>query len=276
MSWKVLNWVSENSPTKGSARLLLVMMADMANDEGWLEAKNSTLAARCNVDSERAVQKQIFALAKAGAIQVIHQAADSGRSLNNAFVVLTPGRAIPELRSKAPRVSKRSPSPNLEPSTPRANDRSPSHPVQTDALHPVQTDTLTPSESSPSPRPNVHPHKRTVLQEPSARNQEQQQQQQAAREAARPGSSAKSRWIDFNPRSEIQRLVVSKIEELTPNGTADERRAMLRTLSATPDENASLEGSLRQASAKWLGMTLATAARFERENVDDDATEAGQ
>lgn len=264
MSWHVLSWVADHSPTKGPARLLLVMMADMANDEGWLEAKTSTLAKRCNADSERAIQKHLKALSKAGAIEVIPQVADSGRSLNNAFIVLTPGRVIPEFRSRPPRVSKRSPHSDA----PRVSKRSPSPPDQ--------TDTLSPSKRSPSPRPNVHPHKGTVLQEPFYSNHpQQQQQQQAAREAARPANpSPPAGWIDFDPKSRLQRSVVERVEELTPGGSDDERREMLRTLSHTPDEGAVLEGSLRQAKARWLGMTLATAARFEREGVETDEAPA--
>lgn len=225
MSWKVLNWVSENSPTKGSARLLLVMMADMANDEGWLEAKTSTLASRCNVDSERAVQKQIFALAKAGAIQVIPQAADSGRSLNNAFLVLTPGRTIPELRSKAPRVSKRSPSPKSEPESPRVNDCSPSHPVQ--------TDTLTPSERSPSPRPNVHPHKGTVLQEPTERNLTEQQQQPRARDGGlvRPAEEVEALRRNIEQLAEREGMGFDRVALWVTSGRASGRQQCRGTLS---------------------------------------------
>lgn len=121
----------------------------------------------------------------------------------------------------------------------------------------------------PSPSPFPSPSS-------SAFNNTQQQQQQAPREAAAPSDSSSVRiegqpkpWIDFDPKSALQQAVVYRVEDLTPNGSPRDRQAMLRTLSDTGNGTA-IEGSLRHASARWLAATIATAARFEREQSEDE------
>lgn len=130
--------------------------------------------------------------------------------------------------------------------------------------------------SSPSPFPSPSP----------GTDIRTQQQQQAAREAARTSSSEKAavkpdeprEWIDHDPKSSLQAAVVARIEELArkehgDGATADQKREILQTVSLTPVSGAMLEGSLRHASARWLGATLASAARFERETLGDDLAE---
>lgn len=173
MSFHVLSWVGDHSPTKGAARLLLVMMADMANDAGEFYCTNAHLAKRCNVKSVRAIQLQVRALAQAGAIKIISQAAESGRSINNAYQIVTPGRHTQELRSRSPRVKKPSPSPQSEPEAPRVKESSPSHPEE--------TFTLTPKDPSPSPRRDLHPHIETVSKKPTKETVTTQQQQPRTR-----------------------------------------------------------------------------------------------
>ncbi len=226
MSFHVLSWVADHSPTKGPARLLLVMMADMANDAGEFYCTNAHLAKRCNVKSVRAIQMQTRALARMGAIKIISQAADSGRSLNNAYQIITPGRQTAELRSKAPRVKKPSPSPAPATEPPRVKDPSPSHPEE--------TFTLTPQDPSPSPRRILHPHIETVNRNLQQKPLTEQQQQPRAREDAephRPPEEVEALRRNIEQLAELDGLGFDRVALFVTSGRASGRPQCRGTLS---------------------------------------------
>jgi len=89
MSIRVMTWVWDNSPVGGSERLLLLAIADCANDEGgnaWPSI--ATLARKCRIDG-RTVQRIIRRLADAGHLTVVASA--GGRGSNVYTVVMGQG-----------------------------------------------------------------------------------------------------------------------------------------------------------------------------------------
>jgi len=143
MSYEVENWVRHNTTVKAiGPRFLLMTMANMADVEGYLWGTNEHFASVLGV-TIRAVQKYSSILEVAGAIEKLPQVAKNGRTMNNAYRILTPGRAIVQVRSKEPgRVNGRSSSP------------------------PEQAFTLPLNTCSSSPCTPVHPHRETVPQKP--------------------------------------------------------------------------------------------------------------
>lgn len=65
MSIIIMTAVWRESRSKGGARLVLLSLADQANDDGWCWPSVGTIADRCNI-SERAVQQHLRALEEAG------------------------------------------------------------------------------------------------------------------------------------------------------------------------------------------------------------------
>lgn len=143
MSYEVENWVRHNTPVKLlGPRFLLMTMANMADAEGYLWGTNEHFASVLGV-TVRAIQKYSSLLEAAGAIEKLPQVAKNGRTMNNAYRIHTPGRAIVQVRSKEPgRVNGRSSSP------------------------PEQAFTLPLNTCSSSPCTPVHPHIETVPQKP--------------------------------------------------------------------------------------------------------------
>lgn len=143
MSYEVENWVRHNTPVKLlGPRFLLMTMANMADAEGYLWGTNEHFASVLGV-TVRAIQKYSSLLEAEGAIEKLPQVAKNGRTMNNAYRIITPGRAIVQVRSKEPgRVNGRSSSP------------------------PEQVDTLPLNACSSSPCTPVHPHRETVPQKP--------------------------------------------------------------------------------------------------------------
>ena len=88
MSNKVLNAVWDHSAAKGSARLVLLAMADEANDEGLLTAYRrsySHLARKANTDAST-VRRAVQQLAELGEVEVL--ATGSGRQQADYRVTL--------------------------------------------------------------------------------------------------------------------------------------------------------------------------------------------
>lgn len=100
MSWKAENWLAENCDLAfGVPRALLFAMANQANDEGSLMAKNKTYMKRLNV-TERSVQRATHDLVKGGWIQKIPDYSEDGRQLCNVYRIVMPpieggGRVTP-------------------------------------------------------------------------------------------------------------------------------------------------------------------------------------
>jgi len=78
MSIHVSEWVWEHSEAKGSARLVLLAIADYANREGeHAYPKVSTIAAKCRI-SEETVRKAIIDLTALGELEVVRNGGGAG------------------------------------------------------------------------------------------------------------------------------------------------------------------------------------------------------
>lgn len=88
MSIKIMSWVWDNSPQDGSALLLLLALADAANDEGYCWPGLVRLAKKIRRD-RRHVIRLIEELEKSGAIQV-RRRKDGKLNRSNMYRVMTP------------------------------------------------------------------------------------------------------------------------------------------------------------------------------------------
>jgi Helix-turn-helix domain len=95
MSWKVTHWVSENSPAKGTQLLLLLLLADIADDKGFCWPSLRTLEYKSRM-SRRAVQQLISSLENEGLLTV--QRGD-GRESSRYWIDMTKQRE--DLRSES-------------------------------------------------------------------------------------------------------------------------------------------------------------------------------
>lgn len=86
MSVRVSTLVWGRSQAKGHVLLLLLALADQANDEGYCWPKQSTLARRLRLGSDRAVRKAIDAAQALGELTVMHRTQD-GRFIGNAYQI---------------------------------------------------------------------------------------------------------------------------------------------------------------------------------------------
>lgn len=78
MSVRAISWVWEHSEAGGTDRLVLLAIADAADDRGlnaWPSV--ATIASKCNVSS-RTVQRAIYALEELGELRVVKQAGGHG------------------------------------------------------------------------------------------------------------------------------------------------------------------------------------------------------
>lgn len=124
MSIKVMAQVWDDSPQKGSDLLVLLALADFANDQGVSWPKVSTLAAKARM-SERNVQRVVTRLKDAGELRVIDGGYLDGKNQANTYQVLTGRQAVttPPTEASPPPVSQVSPQgtvkdePSVEPST---------------------------------------------------------------------------------------------------------------------------------------------------------------
>lgn len=112
MSVKVTSWVWEHSQAKGSARLVLLALADHAGADGG-DAYPSVrrLATRCGV-SERTVQEALRTLAELGEIEIRQNAGPHG---TNRYRVIcsTPAESAPPADIAPPRKAPQGPPQNL-------------------------------------------------------------------------------------------------------------------------------------------------------------------
>lgn len=125
MSVKAMSWVWEHSRAKGSARLVLLALADHAGaDGGDAYPSVGRLATRCGV-SERTVHEALRILAELGEIVVDRNAGPRG--VNRYHLTLTPAESAPP-QNPHPR------------NVPRG---------------PLQNPAVTPAESAPEPSRTV-------------------------------------------------------------------------------------------------------------------------
>lgn len=87
MSIKIMSWVLDHSPYEGKARLIHVVLADHANDEGVCWPRQDQIAARagCSVEHVRVTVKQMVA---DGYVELI--AASKGRGSSHKYLLKNP------------------------------------------------------------------------------------------------------------------------------------------------------------------------------------------
>lgn len=99
MSIKVTNWVWEHSESRGGARLVLLALADRADDYGRSWPSVQDLAARCRL-SPRAVQRAVAELAAIGELEVDQ---GGGRHRSNRYRIIPKQRQIDGVTEQKPR-----------------------------------------------------------------------------------------------------------------------------------------------------------------------------
>ncbi len=190
MSWKATSAVREHSQTVGTARLVMFLIADSANDAGWHSFdKQEDLAKGANA-STRAVERAIKSAIDLGELEV-HRPDRSGR---NQYSVMLPGLAIFEDEDERKRrdehyanlsigraertrqnranrqANRRSEDPTLAsgPSTPPPDASVGSHPTPVSAPDPTPVSGHHPTPASglkgnPNTNPNETPEKELAL-----------------------------------------------------------------------------------------------------------------
>ena len=99
MSIKVTNWVWEHSEARGGARLVLLALADRADEYGRSWPSVQYLAARCRL-SPRAVQRAVAELASIGELEIDH---GGGRHRSNRYRIIPKPRQIGGVTGEKPR-----------------------------------------------------------------------------------------------------------------------------------------------------------------------------
>lgn len=96
MSIKMINWVWENSETSGSQRLVLLALADYADEDCICWPSQQTIAHKCRLS--RDYVKDILAdLEKQGCIRIINRKLTIGnRNMSNIYKILTPRPVVRE------------------------------------------------------------------------------------------------------------------------------------------------------------------------------------
>lgn len=86
MSVRVSTLVWGRSQAKGHVLLLMLSLADQANDDGYCWPKQATLARRLRLGGDRAVRKAIAAAEEMGELSIIHRTHE-GRYIGNAYQI---------------------------------------------------------------------------------------------------------------------------------------------------------------------------------------------
>ena len=93
MSDEILEWVRKHSPTKGGDRLLLMVMAHLADETGHFVASDRDLSGPCNV-TPKAVAKGRARLGVLGALETLPRFGPEGQRLANGYRVIAEGAEI--------------------------------------------------------------------------------------------------------------------------------------------------------------------------------------
>ncbi|MGW1102762.1 helix-turn-helix domain-containing protein [Streptomyces sp. NPDC002540] len=152
MSIKVTNWVWARSESRNGARLVMLALADRADDNGFCWPSIDDLAERTRL-SPRAVQKGIATLVKNGELNVEN---GGGRHRSNRYRIIPKPCTSDGVTDQEPRTSDGvSPeeTPNFEAETPNSATETPHfaprNPVQSSPEPPVEP-SREPSENPPA------------------------------------------------------------------------------------------------------------------------------
>lgn len=113
MSIKIMSWVLDHSPYEGKARLIHVVLADHASDEGVCWPSQTTIARRagCSVEHVRLTVKQMLA---DGFIKILEPGTREGNP-HKYMLVVPKSFGAPKSTGQPPQVDGTT-SPNLPPS----------------------------------------------------------------------------------------------------------------------------------------------------------------
>lgn len=138
MSFKVTNWVWARSESRNGARLVMLALADRADDNGLCWPSIDDLAERTKL-SPRAVQKAIATLAELGELDIEN---GGGRHRSNRYRIVPKPRTSDGVTDQEPRTSdgvSAGETPNFAPETPNFEAETPNF------------ETENPVQSSPEP-----------------------------------------------------------------------------------------------------------------------------
>ncbi|MGW4603683.1 helix-turn-helix domain-containing protein [Streptomyces sp. NPDC004532] len=155
MSFKVTNWVWARSESRNGARLVMLALADRADDNGCAWPSIEDLADRTKL-SPRAVQKGIASLVELGELEVEN---GGGRHRSNRYRIVPKPRTSDGVTDQEPRtsdgVSGRE-TPNFAPETPNFEAETPNfepgNPVQSSPEPPLEPSENRQGNHPPAPR----------------------------------------------------------------------------------------------------------------------------
>ncbi|GGQ83486.1 helix-turn-helix domain-containing protein [Streptomyces flaveolus] len=159
MSFKVTNWVWARSESRNGARLVMLALADRADDNGFCWPSIDDLAERTKL-SPRAVQKAIAVLAELGELDVEN---GGGRHRSNRYRIVPKPRTSDGVTDQEPRTNdgvSTEETPHFAPETPNFEAETPNfetgNPVQS-SPEPVIEPTENRQENLPARRTNRGP-----------------------------------------------------------------------------------------------------------------------
>lgn len=156
MSFKVTNWAWSRSESRNGARLVMLALADRADDNGFAWPSVDDLAERTKL-SPRAVQKAIANLVEIGELEVEN---GGGRHRSNRYRIVPKPRTSDGVTDEKPRTSdgvSTQETPNSAPETPNFETETPNNTPG----NPVQSSPEPPIEQSENHQKN-HPPAPTV------------------------------------------------------------------------------------------------------------------
>lgn len=155
MSIKVTNWVWARSESRNGARLVMLALADRADDNGRAWPSIDDLAERTKL-SPRAVQKGINNLVDIGELEVDN---GGGRHRSNRYRIVPKPRTLDGVTDSKPRTSdgvSSQETPNFAPETPNFEAETPNfatrNPVQSSPEPPIEPSENHQENHPPAPR----------------------------------------------------------------------------------------------------------------------------
>lgn len=155
VSFKVTNWVWSRSESRNGARLVMLALADRADDNGCAWPSIDDLAERTKL-SPRAVQKAIAALVDSGELAVEN---GGGRHRSNRYRIIPKPRTMDGVTDSKPRTSDGvlpEETPNSAPETPNFEAETPNfeteNPVQSSPEPPLEPSENRQGNHPPAPR----------------------------------------------------------------------------------------------------------------------------
>jgi hypothetical protein len=114
MSIKIMSWVLDHSPYSGKRRLVHLVLADHANDDGecWPSQKVIARRAGCSVEYVRTTVKQ---MAADGYVRIVKSSTREGDA--HRYLLTSPNElgTVPKSKGRGPQIQ-RATSPNPSPS----------------------------------------------------------------------------------------------------------------------------------------------------------------